>query len=122
MEFFELTNQNIYDMTLLSRYVNEFNKHFRTLKALLTGRRFLFTNMHRQYPNMSASAITTRLWEQECTIAGNVEYDLQNIRIGFANFACEIGTISDKYDVITNVITLLKEEGVDVCNFSSLTF
>lgn len=122
MDNFILTNENVYDLNQLSNYIKSFSKNLNTLKALLKGREILFKNMHNEYPNMSPSAITSRLWTQECTFAGDVEYDLQNIRIGFANFACEIGTICDRHDIITNVISLLKEEGVDVCKFSSLTF
>ena len=122
MENFRLTNENVYDLNQLANHIKSFNNNMYSLKALLKGREFLFKNMHNEYPNMSSSAITSRLWEQECKFAGNVEYDLQNIRIGFANFACEIGTICDKHDIITNVISLLKEDGVDVCNFISLTF
>lgn len=122
MDNFRLTNENVYDLNQLSGYIKSFSKNLNTLKALLKGREILFKNMHNEYPNMSPSAITSRLWTQECTFAGDVEYDLQNIRIGFANFACEIGTICDRHDIITNVISLLKEEGVDVCKFSSLTF
>lgn len=119
---FKIERTNAYDLVELAKKIKSFNYNYGVLKAIIKGRKELFGNMHREYPNMLASAIVDRLSKQEIEWAEKLHWDLQGIRIGFANFKCEIGVIEGNYDIVQNIVEVLKSEGNEIADFNSLTF
>lgn len=123
METFKLTETNTYDLVQLANNIKSFDKNYKTLKVLIKGRKKLFNNMHNQYPNMEKGAIVDALSKQELKWLDDVRWDLENIRIGFANFNFEIGVIEDRYNLLNNIIERIeKDELINVVDFNTLTF
>ena len=122
MEAFKITKTNTYDLSWLANNIESFGRDYNILRAIIKGRNKLFNNMHNTYPNMERGAIIETLSKQEIKILDDVRFDLQNIRIGFANFAFELGVIEDRYDLLNNIIDILKREGNEILEFSELNF
>lgn len=123
METFKITEINTYDLNWLANNIKSFDKNYKTLKVLINGRQTLFNNMHNKYPNMEKGAIVDALSKQELKWLDDVRFDLQNIRIGFANFNFEIGVIEDRYNLLNNIIERIeKDELINVVDFNTLTF
>ena len=122
MEAFKITETNTYDLNQLANNIKSFDKNYKTLKVLIKGRQTLFNNMHNQYPNMKKGAIVDTLSKQELKWLDDVRWDLENIRVGFANFAFELGVIGDRYDLLNNIIDIIKREGNEILEFSELNF
>lgn len=122
METFKITEINTYDLNWLANNIESFGMDYNILRTIIKGRKKLFNNMHNTYPNMERGAIIDTLSKQEIKILDDVRFDLQNIRIGFSNFAFELGVIEDRYDLLNNIIDILKREGNEILEFSELIF